>query len=201
MNFYIEYNESAKTFFNWMKGDQYKVLSLNAERICGISDEVEFAKKTNEKINNLLMKNPNYHLGVIFNRELYSEPRKIDSYLGIWKQREIKEFSRIFIDKQERFLQYQFFYIFLGIAYFESIDSIDLFNIINITPYINVLFLSENDKYKIDDITPNMFFINNKTPKIDYYNLCNNFDSDKDIVIRFGRDSDSMEVDFIFKYI
>ena len=207
MNVYI-LNHNVSEYFGFAKNNSQKILvsSICADYVRSTYEKKRFRCLVNNEIKNLLKTDAlkNYKAYAIFNKAFYSLPTRIEMYKKIWKDPMIKPYADLLETKEEIITKHNGFYLFSGISRLISLDQIDLFFILDMLGFYNLLFLSRQDLidiYKeLNSIQKITFLGSVKTPKINFYALLKEYCNDGNVMIRFGTDFTNMEVSIFFNY-
>lgn len=207
MNVYV-LNHNAFEYFGFAKNNSQKILvsSICADYVRDAYEKKEFGCLVNNEIRNLLKSDAlkNYKAYAIFNKAIYSLPTRIEIYKKIWKDPLIKPYADLLETKDEIMTKYNGFYLFSGISRLKSLDEIDLFFILDMLGFYNLLFLSRHDLidiYKELNNIQNIAFLGSlKTPKINFDALFKEYCNDGNVMIRFGTDFTNMEVSVFYSF-
>lgn len=196
----------ASEYFGFVKNNNQKILvsSICADYVKDEFEKREFGCLVNDNIRMMLNLKElcSYKAYAIFNKAVYNSPSKLLIFKKIWKDSLIKQYVELLETKDEILTKYDDFYLFSGVSRLKNIDEIDLFSILDMLGFYNLLFLS---KYDLSDIYKEFITILNtafggskKTPEINFGALVKEYCKNGNVLIRFGSDFTNMEVSVIY---
>lgn len=197
---------SISDYFSFGKtySEKLFVSSICADNVSGECEKKEFGCLVSDKIKDLLKADllNSHNAYVIFNKVFYNSPTRVDKYKKIWKNDSVKPYVNLLEIKDEIMTKYENFYLISGVAFLKTLNEINLFSILDMYGFSNLLFFS---KKKLDDIyielknIQNTIFLGSlKSPKINYDELLKVYCKNGNILIRYGTTFTDMEVAIIY---
>ncbi len=199
-------NSNASGYFGFVKNDSTNILvsSICADLVFGTHEKEEFGRLASNGIKNLLKSEPlkKYKAYAIFNKAIYNLPTRTEAYKRIWKDPLVKPYIDQLETKDEITTKYDDFYLFSGISRLNYLDEIDLFSILDMLGFRNLLFLSKydlNDIYKeFKNIQKAAFSGSSNVPEVNFDALFKEYCREGNVLIRFGTDFTNMEVSAVY---
>lgn len=205
MNIYAE-NAVASDYFGFgiPDGEKLLVSGICADYVTGEREKEEFGRFVSDKIKELFKTEPfnSHNAYAIFNKGFYHLPTRAEAYKKIWKNDSVQPYVHFLEIKDEIMTEYENFYLISGIALLKSLNEINLFSVLDMFGFLNLLFFSKNNLEDIYGEFQNMqntiFSGSAKSPTVNDGALLGEYCKNGNIWVRYGTAFTDMEVDIIY---